>query len=347
VICLLLFEFGVARQPVVRQRVLTSGMGDVGQQLITPGPPPRIVVFGNSRMLYGVEERQLADQVSVPRATVLKLAWNAASVPDYLHLYERNRAMLSQARVVIIGLDDWDVACDRYLGPEDAWDMSLKERLTVPDWRYVPLGIVTWACRSTYMLRQILQYCTNGVRLKAKRLLRLVPDPAPGQSTGESGVLDERNPATERLWATGGWYSRPLGARSLGWSATAVVDRMYGWLPTAGCGGLRQLRRLVDLCTQDGATVLIVRPPLRDDYLRTFSERYPSYAQAFAARVAEMNHWAASSGGRLQVRIYGAASTLGLTPRAFYDYGHPSPLGRAFLTSELADWVRAQAGTPS
>lgn len=346
--CVLVFEFGVARQPVVREAVLDSAVRQVEHQTIAPAPPPQAIVFGNSRMLYGVDERQLADQAALSRSAVLKLTMNGSLIADYLYLYQRNRSKLSHSRYVIIGIDDWDVAYSYHLRPKDIYDTALLERLTVPDWRYAPLGVITWACQSTYMLRSVLYYSARKCRSLLKQCSlrggdrRSMGKSAPRQSNQAAGLFDERDPVTERLWATGEWYRRQPAARSLLWSPRIIMDRHCGSLPSLGDGGRRQLQRLVDMCTQDGATVLIVRPPLRDDYLQLLAQRYPPYAQAFDVRAAEIERWARSSEGRVQVRIYGAGSGLGLPSKAFYDYGHPSPLGRTFLTSELAKWLRLQ-----
>lgn len=186
--CLAIFELAVARNPMVRNKVLTGNVSQVEHRLIAPAPPPRVLLFGNSRMLYGVEERQLADQAGVPPAKVLKVTMNGTSVSEYLYLYRHNRSKLSRARYVIIGIDDWDVV-SHSLEPVDLRYSGLRERLATNDWRYIPLGLVTWGCHSTYMLRAVLVYLTDDLRAWLRHNILGRPDFPNSHTPTSKGIV--------------------------------------------------------------------------------------------------------------------------------------------------------------
>lgn len=102
---------------------------------------------------------------------------------------------------------------------------------------------------------------------------------------------------------------------------------------------MRPLYRLLDTLCEDQVPVLLVRWPLVDEYFDDLDARYPEFAGAWDEAMADLQVYAAKH-PNVEIRDYGRASEWGLDQRAFYDYGHPSPLGREFCTREIEEWAR-------
>lgn len=346
-LALLGFEFGVARNSAITSRIYTDSPAVLEREVLSGSASPRLVVFGNSRTLYGVHELDLAAALGLEGSAVAKLAMNGTTVADALYLYRTHRQKLSRADLFVIGIDAAQLANPLTADPKVlryAGHLGVRDYPS-PLW---PQLTLCWGFRTSTVLRPLMiksrQQAMHGVR----RLRGQEPDQHNG-GAGRTGVFDERDPETERMWASGEWYSQGSAAvdrdtrglahqPGLRWDVSVVNDR---WCSSSefSAAGLRQLMRLLDTLQADGARVLVVRWPLTDEYFDDLEARYPGHAAAFDAVLRNLQSYAAQH-PNVEVRDYGRASQWGLDYRAFYDYGHPSPLGREFCTREIEEWAR-------
>ena len=239
---------------------------------------------------------------------------------------------------MVIGVDVWNLTNPQAPNPRTL-RYDLPPRLTDYSAVYWPELILGRYVRSLGVLRTYTHATARSLRQQA-----LTSDQSSrGLTAAPSiGVFGERNPAMEESWTNGLWYQRPPSAarRSHGRSLSPATQNDLchrGAAPEPRTA--RPLYRLLDSLCEDQAHVLLVRWPLVDEYFDDLEARYPQFAGAYDEAMADLRAYAATH-PNVEVRDYGRASQWGLDYRAFYDYGHPSPLGRDFCTHELEEWAR-------
>lgn len=331
----LAFEFGVARKDWALEWALSgTQIGKLETHVIRRGVP-EIVVFGNSRTLYGLHERQLADRLGLPPERVMKVAMNAGTVADYEWLYMRHRETLGQARLIVICVDAWELALMPTLrAREEVYGVGIQDAFR-HDPRAWPLLLTTSLSRSIALARPLIQSTQHWLGQQVR--------PRPEQDASSGGLLGERDPDTEAQWRMGKW--EVLEQETEGAAGPAGLRRPVQVVNDRHClgrfesdWGLRELLGLVAAMKSDGARVMITRLPLSDRYFDDLHARFPHVAERFEQTLRKLDVFAAAH-AEVDVIICGRASGLGLSDNAFYDYGHPSPLGRERITNLMALWA--------
>lgn len=268
---------------------------------------PVVALMGSSRMVDAVPPRLLAADLGLPEGAVVNLALPTGTPFDWLSLYRRNRAVLSRARVLVLGVEDWNLnqALPAFrVTQRDRRYASLGER-----WRDYPaqdrLGLVVgklWRTLDAAGQAEPL--------LKAMKRRRKPP-------IGPDGRIRWRK------------CERETGPAEMNCAKEAA---QYCGSYRLNRGRLGQLRRLIAMAEADGVRVLLVRLPLRDSYVEAIALRHGKAERVFREAVAKLP--------ASRVVVYDKASKLGIPGFHFYDYGHPTTLGARTVTRELARLIR-------
>lgn len=73
--------------------------------VVDPNPRPQILVFGTSRGRGAFLPTVIETELGLERGAVLNLSMGGASIYDALLMYERNRARLSRAKIMVLQVD--------------------------------------------------------------------------------------------------------------------------------------------------------------------------------------------------------------------------------------------------
>ncbi len=308
---LLAFELGVARQRwwwTCAPSSPSAALEVVEQALIAPARRPIIVIMGSSRHRGGLLPRRMEERLSLPEGSILNLSIPMGTPFDALTLYRRNREKLSRARLLIVGLDDWDLNASLPLNDRDRRFATLRERLALYDRRQIPGLLLGWAWR-TYDANGPIRFFFRDFILGGKRT----------PPVADEGRMN--------------WERKPevlVGPDDI--EVTKDLDPFY-WNYTPATGRLKQLDLLIQLAREDGVQVMALRLPMRASYTKLARARHgPAYASFLQAL-------AGIRGARVQV--YESGSDIGIPDRHFQDYGHLTRLGSEAMSDRLADLLRA------
>ncbi|MCW8131426.1 MAG: SGNH/GDSL hydrolase family protein [Planctomycetota bacterium] len=276
--------------------------------VIAPASAPRIVVLGSSRMRDAVAPRVLEKALGLPEGAVVNAALGGGRLFDALLVYERNRAVLKQAKVLIVGLDDWHFSLGAHpLGTLYELEAPMADRLALPE-----------PPRNLYALDGVFQLRVK-MPIAGARLARALS----GRPERALWTLDAhgrlRN-SEDRLEPE---RDRAADARQL--AALHYLNFRQSKLLTG------HLERLVALAKADGLEVILIDPPNSSWYRRVVGENYEQACQAYKGLAQET----AVKLGVPSYR-YEAPEDCGLTDADFRDYGHLTPAGAERFTGFLA-----------
>jgi hypothetical protein len=306
---LLAVELGLARQERLWSWVPASNSGVVDaieRQVITPAQAPQVLLMGSSRVRDGVAPRQLEAALHLPEGAVLNLGLTRGTPWDAALLYRRNRDKLKQARLLVVGVEDWSF--NAAVSPNERYRRfaSLSDRVGVynPDW--TRSLVVGWIWRTYDAQGPLRNLLTSALKGRPKDL-PIAPD----------GRVQWRKKESD------------TGPKDLDLSLD--VERAFRKFEVTD--GLNdQLRDLIALAREDGLTVVLVQVPLRDAYIDLAAQKYPD---ALARYRDNLRHF--SDTPQL---IYERASDLGISPEWYYDYGHLTAPGARVFTDRLAADLR-------
>ncbi|MBI2301548.1 MAG: hypothetical protein HYU66_21810 [Armatimonadetes bacterium] len=316
---LLAVEFGLARQDW-----FWNGYGNMAGNAVrlridaineaTPGPA--IVVMGSSRIRDAVLPEALEARLRLPAGSVYNLAMGGGTPFAGLTIYRAARPKLRQARLLVYGLDDFDVSAGYGVDATDRRYATLAERLRDYDPPQRPSLVTGWFYR-TADVQNLLQHF-------AARLGR--PDPRMSFSLLPGRRVREQN-------------DPPIDPRS---DVSQMVGEFYrDWAP--GFGRLRQLERLAYLARADGLTVMVVSVPLYGGYRRLANERCPEAEPQFRSCLQRLRD------DGLPVYDWRDDEALGWPITAFHDSTHVGVDGVPLMTDLLVDAIArscpALAGT--
>lgn len=302
-----LFELGVARRAELWIRVPNTPTGLIGVQdrIASLMESPEVIVLGNSRMIDAVLPEPFDQRLGLPEQSTYNLSIQAARPFDYLSFYRRNRERLAGVGLVILGLDDqmlsqeMDSSEQRFrlqadLGERRSYQGRKRLSFTA-GWFFRSLDV---GAPATSMLRTVAR---GGSRVELAPDLRIV-----WTRRAERGP--EAMPVAELDRVVHLYYSE--------WELSpSQID---------------YLAELIDALLEDGKRVLMVRPPVRDEFrdrvLELEPERFARAAEAYR---------------RLPVEplLFDRAGELAMEPWHFIDYGHLSESGSLLFTEILAERV--------
>ena len=287
-------------------RSQTGVMSCLEREVIQPAPDPEIVFLGDSRMRSAILPRLLEKEMDLDQGAVLNLALNGGLPFDSLTMYRRNRNKLGSASIVVVDFEAWFFRGHPSLTSRALRHATLKERVATycgTDNLVPSLAGFAW---QTYAAKQPINLLP---RTYSDEFRRTVPP------LGEDGRLE-----WNENWKT------DLGPDEV--DTNIYVDRFrYESLTNRHLGPLREL---VALAQANGATVVVVNLPVRDDVVDAAEEKYhikydESWQNLRKLR-DEFDH----------MIIIQRASEIDMPDNYFFDYGHMSRLGAEFITKKMA-----------
>lgn len=306
---LLAVEFGLARQDWVWTWVPASNSGIVEameSQVIATAPPPQVLLMGSSRIRDGVAPRQLEQALGLPEGSALNLGLTRGMPYDAALLYKRNRERFKGARLLVLGVEDWNF--NAALSPNERYRRfaTLSERVGVYNGDWTRSLVAGWVWRT---------YDAQGP------LRRLLKSAARGRQTQLPLAEDGRIK----------WRAKEKQTGPEVVDVSLDVKRAYRHY-TRRQGLEDQLRALVAMAREDGVEVLLVQVPLRDAYLARAQEDYPEGLQLYRDALASFEG--------VSQEIWWESSALGIRQDWYYDYGHLTPPGAKVFTQALAQRAR-------
>ncbi|MCK4872989.1 MAG: hypothetical protein KAS72_09710 [Phycisphaerales bacterium] len=323
-VCLALLavvEFGMARQDWLWSMFPKSPSGIVDvleEQVIEPAPSPVVVILGNSRTRDAIIPAEMEEVLGVPHGSVLNLSLTAGEPYDSYVLYVRNREKLSQARVLMIAIEDWNLNDNQAISERFRRFATLSDRLGAPDWKDRLSLVAGWVWR-TYDARKPLGRLLKEMVLRRDRSVPI----------GEDGRV---------VWRTD---DPEFGPEDV--DVSADLDHAYRGFDPSRSGEARNVeyfRRLIALATEDGLHVLLIHPPFRDKFIDKRDSAYPQARASFRAVLDEL----ARMPGDIHVLESERASELGIAETCFLDYGHMLASGARIYTRWTATWIRDECG---
>ncbi|MGD0091944.1 MAG: hypothetical protein ABSE73_18680 [Planctomycetota bacterium] len=285
------------------------------REVLARVPQPQVVLLGSSRLRYAVAPGLLDERLGLPPASTLNAGLDGAHAFEALLFYERNRARLKHARLVILYTDEWYLSSGWQLGPLFEMHAPWPDRLGLPEpqrTRMLLDGIFSMRLR----LRMIFETVSNRLSWRKADVLEL--------------KLDENNqvvPLRPRpIQAVAGDPARYDGTIEAFYSHFAICQVQMG-----------HLEKLGRLVREDGGRFVIMQFPNRSAYQGEVQKLHAAeYAQHLAALGALAQ--------RLDVplAVFAEPSACGLSDYDYADYGHFTPAGARKFTEFLADTIKKE-----
>lgn len=303
-----LVEFGMARQEWLWdfEPRSNSGIVDVLEDdVIEAAEDPRVVIMGSSRIRDAVAPRLAEDMLGLPTGSVLNLGLTGGTAFDAVKLYERNRAKLSQADVVVLAVEMGNFLADPVPSPRVRRFATFEERLAWEGESRASL-IIGYFWR-TYDAR-------GQLTALADRIIR-------GQSTeapiAEDGRVVWRDPEAEN----------PSEVDSGAFADLFFAGRAVGE------GYLPYVESLVSYLRADGVALVLVHVPTSDEYADVVAANYPLISENFTEVLSQLE------GVRAIDHKERASHVPGLEDSHFYDYGHLTDEGAVLTTRYYAGFL--------
>lgn len=287
-------ELGVVRSGYLWRRAPNTMVGafyGIEREVLAKAPPPKVVFLGSSRMRDAVDPRELEEELTLSRGGVLNLGLTGGT-PFEAHLfYARHRPLLKQARVIVVGVEDW------------YWNAG-----TPRD--EVERAFATFGDRFRWFEeRHEIGDLVGGVWRTAE-----VQDPLVrfGLSFAK-GVKPVKFKDDRMVWRA------PSEARDIGPATTNVQGPIAHMMQGFRIGPAHEdsLRALLREAHADGVRVVLTQLPLRAAYVDELERLYPAILPHLRERTAAL---AAENGA--EVKLYDRGTSLGIPDDRFYDYGH-------------------------
>lgn len=210
--------------------------------------------------------------------------------------YERHRSLLKKARVVVVGVEDWQW--------NDGYPRSDVER------QFATMGERFEWFRERHQLGDVVGGVWRTVELQ---------DPL-----ARFGMSFVKGVKTVKFEEDRVAWRAPSEVRELGPTetdvASAVEHNMQNF--ALGTSGLRPLRILMARAREDGVRVVITQLPLRAAYVDELERRYPAVAPRMRADTEALGREFGA-----ETRVFARGTDLGIPDDRFYDYGHFSEDG--------------------
>ncbi|MGD0091943.1 MAG: hypothetical protein ABSE73_18675 [Planctomycetota bacterium] len=278
-------------------------------------PRPQVLVLGTSRIRRAVVPRQLDELLGLPPNSTLNAGLDGGHAFEALHFYERNRAQLKQARLVILNTDDWYLTC--------GWQLTSIFGVYAP-----------WRDRLELFEPQRSRLLLDGVFAMRLRL-RLLHLSFSNWVTGLKDVplglmLDENN----QVLPPPSGPDVPVNVDPTIYEA-GIEDtyNRFAICPVM----VRHIEELARLVREDGGRFVLMQLSNRSAYQVAVQKLH---AADYALHVATLGALAQ----RLDVplAIFTQPSECGLTDACYADYGHVNRAGARKFTVFLADLIKKE-----
>ncbi|MFQ5766781.1 MAG: hypothetical protein ACE5ID_02205 [Acidobacteriota bacterium] len=314
VLCILalgVIEFGLARTEwlwALEPRSESGIVDAMERHVIRTAERPRIIILGNSRLRDALAPRVLEEALGLSRGSVLNLSLTAGEPFDSMVLYRRNRDRFSSCRLLILGLDDWNLLGEPAATERVRRFATFKER-----WRWFH-GDDRWSLLVGWIWR------TYDARIPLRRfmkfawLFRIAALPF-----GPDGrvIWRDEEPAVGPLVAPG---------------LLARARSLYEGRHEGGEMARDAFHETISMARTDGLGILIIRPPLRDALVRERERLAPDLRVKFKAYLKKL----VDSDHGISLLIYDGGEAAGLGPKDFLDYGHMTASGASRFSRQVA-----------
>jgi len=310
-----LVEIVAGRTELVWRLVPGSDVGtllEIEEAIIRPNPDPHIIVMGTSRARGAFLPTQLEQSLGLRKGQVLNLAMGGAQIIDALVTYERNRAQLSKARLVIVQVDPFQFSSGIKPGFRFRHFASASDRLAYSGATRASL-LLDMIFRTDHTLPVLTEY------LRYWQRTGHAPGPAGVDQFGRLAAVRIADDHPERQFESSLlrlWIHR--------------FYETYEYSPVFE----EQLARLVRMVKADGGEVVLVGMPTAGDYWALMRESNGELYSDFKERLARL---AARLGARSQ--FWDAPVEVGLTDRDFRDWGHLNTPGAIKWSDFVAGWI--------
>lgn len=316
--CILLVEVIVGRTEFAWRLVPGSDLGtlyQIEESVIHANPKPKVLVLGTSRARGAFLPTVMEEGLGLRRGEVLNLSMGGVSVFDMFVTYQRNRARLAGASLVILQVDPFQFSVGR-----------------IPDSRFRKLA--SWSDRMSYSGRKqadlIADYffqTTNTLPafwyyLDAWLENGTAPKLAGIDQYGRLAVVKiahDHEPQEFTQQRFGYWID---------W-----FYREYEYSPVLEQRFLQMMR----MVQEDGAAVVIVMMPMAGNFRELTRGALGEGYDRFRARMFEL----ASEFGAHCV-FWEEPANAGLTDRHFRDWGHLNTPGAEKWSEFLGRWIVAE-----
>lgn len=282
---------------------------EVQKQLIDQIDSPQIVILGNSRILSMIQPRILEDTMGLGRGQVLQAAITEGNPYDCLYVYRRNRERFKKSKLVIIGLDSWQVQGKTMLHERIRYNASMKDRIKYFTGKERYSLVVGRIWRTYDAHKPLMRYLKGYILGSGQRQI----------------IVDGRsrwNPY-ENMNMRGPKELKDIDQTALGFYKNFQE----------GDASLEPLKTLMAMAKSDGLQVVFCRAPMRDSFINIVNINWPIAEKQLQEIVEKMFKAAGVEGYSL---IYGKASELGIPMEYFSDYGHFLPIGAKAATQRFA-----------
>ncbi len=322
VVCLgvlVAIEVGIARQDWVWKRLPRSDAGIIDaleRKVIHKAGPLDVVILGNSRTRDAIPPRSLEAELGLAEGKVLNASLTEGSLFDSAMMYRRNRDQFKEARLLLVGIDLWNLQLNDEPGTRERRFTPLEYRWSAYRGKNRADMLINWAWRS---------YDYPWVET--------ILDPSKKES--KKLAIDEQGRVA---WRDG-------DDPEFGPETIDVADEIEGRYAEFQFSEteLDCLRQLVNMAREDGLDVVIVRPPLRNVFIDARDAVRPHIEDQFRQRLEEF----VSEFDHVYLVIDERASDCGLKEVDFLDYGHMTAHGAEIYTTRLAQDLRVSGATAS
>lgn len=316
VLLLLLFELVVGRGTLiwtVDQRSESGQLDVLESKVIAKAQAPSVVILGNSRTRDALTPIDLESAWGLERGGVLNLSMTGGEPFDYRVILERHRALIEQADVVFLAVEAWMFRDDPLITERFRRFADWDDRLAA--WRATEdPGLLLGGLWRTYDARRKIVETPIEWLMQDSRQLRLTED---GRVTWREEDQEIGNRSINMDWELETYYRGYQPGR-------ATVDDLIATARALHAAGVE---------------VVIVRPPLRDEFVDARSDLALGAQRNFESVMADLKQqmpW-------LRFVVNQRASELGLDWRSYVDYGHMSLFGGRLYSSWLAEQVPLSA----
>lgn len=277
-----------------------------------------VVVLGSSRMRRAVVPKQLDDALGIPVGSTLNSGLASGSLFEALYFYERNEERLKNARVVLLGIDEWHLSTGWKIGSTYEIHAPYSERFAMPE-----------RIRTQMVLDGVLQ-----IRQKLKLLPRglLVLTGLKKQDEPDL-IFDENNHVLPRRRRG---VPSDVDARAY----HETIDNFYTNFEISPVF-TGHIERLATRVKANGGTLVLMQLPNRAAYQREMERMKGAEYHLHLAALQSVAH---SVGAPLYV--YDSPQQLGLTDADYEDYGHMNDAGARIFTAKLAQLLTAEKRLP-
>ncbi len=291
---------------------------------------PQIAVMGTSRAADAINPKALDAALGLPELSTVNLSIFGSRTSDWLDIYQRNRAKLSQLKLLIVVVDEWSFSSGVGNDEQFCLDAPLADRWNFVQPAEIPINEKGAAARLDYLRlkrNRLLADWVFNMRLK----LGFVPlAVAKSLHLGKKRepVFDAFHMVRSNTAETGKEAEDPKNYHER-------IRNFYKFFDTHPIY-VRHIEELARLMKEDGGRLVLVHLPNRRSYQNEVEKLFPEeYAQHI--RVTKE---LAMRVGSSEKYVYEYPEEIGLADDDYEDYCHLAKSGTDTCTKWIGDLIK-------